>query len=110
MPARFPSSGLGIAIKIDDGAGRAAETVIAAVLDTLELLDEEPCRRSAILRAPVLNTRGDVVGERRPSSALADLRAGLILSNSSDGDGRIVLVALGRRDIRHDRRDRAACR
>jgi len=69
----IPEGGLGIAIKIDDGAGRAAETVIAALLDTLKLLDTSQAAR-AILRAPILNTRGDVVGERRPSSALADLR------------------------------------
>jgi L-asparaginase II len=69
----IPGAGLGIAVKIDDGAGRAAETVVAALLDTLKLLDEsQPAQ--AILRATVLNTRGDVVGERRPSSALADLR------------------------------------
>ena len=69
----IPQTGLGIAIKIDDGAGRAAETVIAALLDTLKLIDGSLAAQ-AILRAPILNTRGDVVGERRPSSALADLR------------------------------------
>jgi L-asparaginase II len=69
----IPETGLGIAIKIDDGAGRAAETVIAALLDTLKLLDGSHAAQ-VILRAPVLNTRGDVVGERRPSSALANLR------------------------------------
>ena len=68
-----PDAGLGIAIKIDDGAGRAAETVIAAVLDSLGLLDMEGAARS-ILRAPVTNTRGTAVGERRPSAALARLR------------------------------------
>jgi len=71
--AWIPEGGLGIAVKIDDGAGRAAETVIAALLDTLKLLDTSQAARP-ILRAPILNTRGDVVGERRPSSALADLR------------------------------------
>jgi L-asparaginase II len=69
----IPGAGLGIAVKIDDGAGRAAETVIASLLDALKLLDESPPAR-AVLRAPILNTRGAIVGERRPSSALADLR------------------------------------
>jgi L-asparaginase II len=69
----IPETGLGIAIKIDDGAGRAAETVIAALLDTLKLLDGRQAAQ-VILRAPILNTRGDVVGERRPSSTLADLQ------------------------------------
>ena len=67
-----PGSGLGIAVKIDDGAGRAAETAIAAILDRLKLLDEsQPAR--AILLAPILHTRGAVVGERRPSAELANL-------------------------------------
>jgi L-asparaginase II len=67
-----PQLGLGIAIKSDDGAGRAAETVIAATLDALQLLDgSEPAR--AILRSPILNTRGAQVGERRPSPVLANL-------------------------------------
>ena len=63
----IPDLGLGIAIKIDDGAGRAAETAIAAVLDRLGLLGNGA---RGILRAPVLNTRGTVVGERRPAAAL----------------------------------------
>ena len=67
----IPGRGLGIAVKIDDGAGRASETVIAAVLDKLGLLGEGA---KTLLRAPVLNTRGTVVGERRPAAALSDLR------------------------------------
>jgi L-asparaginase II len=68
----IPGAGLGIAIKIDDGAGRAAETVIAALLTSLKLLEDSEEART-ILRAPILNTRGAVVGERRPSPALAEL-------------------------------------
>ncbi len=66
----IPGRGLGIAIKIDDGAGRASETVIAAVLDKLALLGESGM---TMLCAPVLNTRRTVVGERRPARALNDL-------------------------------------
>jgi len=66
----IPQMGLGIAIKIDDGAGRASETVIAAVLDKLGLLGDGA---RALLRAPILNTRGTVVGERRPAAALSAL-------------------------------------
>jgi L-asparaginase II len=69
----IPEEGLGIAVKIDDGAGRAAETVIAAILDRLGLLGDDAKAR-AILRAPVLNTVGDIVGERRPAPALAELK------------------------------------
>jgi L-asparaginase II len=73
--AWIPAKGLGVAIKIDDGAGRAAETAIAAVLDQLDLLAPDPKAR-ALLCAPVLNTRGTVVGERRPAAALASIKLG----------------------------------
>lgn len=68
-----PQQGLGIAIKIDDGAGRAAETAIAAVLERLGLLGDDRKARE-ILRAPIVNTRGTIVGERRPSTALTNAR------------------------------------
>jgi L-asparaginase II len=63
----IPEHGLGIALKIDDGATRASETTMAAILDKLGLLNGA----QEILRAPVLNTRGAVVGERRIAEALA---------------------------------------
>jgi L-asparaginase II len=67
----IPGRGLGVALKIDDGAGRAAETAIAAVLDGLDLLGKDQPSR-AVLRAPILNTRDAVVGERRPAAAFVD--------------------------------------
>jgi L-asparaginase II len=67
----LPEHGLGIAIKIDDGAGRASETVIAAVLDKLGLLGDGA---RSLLRAPVRNTRNTEVGERRPAEALERFR------------------------------------
>jgi L-asparaginase II len=69
--AIVPEAGLGIALKIDDGTGRAAETAIGAVLDKLRLIGEYQEARE-IIRAPVLNTRNVVVGERRPAPALND--------------------------------------
>ncbi len=66
-----PQAGLGIALKVDDGAGRAAETAIAVILDKLGLLDANGAARE-ILVAPVTNTRHAVVGERRPARALAE--------------------------------------
>ena len=70
-----PERGLGIAVKIDDGAGRAAETVMAAILDALHLLGSDDAAR-AILRAPISNTRDMIVGERRPALELSQtLRA-----------------------------------
>jgi len=64
-----PEMGLGIAIKADDGGVRAAETVIAAILDKLGVLETG----ADFLRTPVLNTRNWTVGERRPAQALIDV-------------------------------------
>lgn len=69
--AIIPEAGLGIALKIDDGAGRGAETAMAAILDKLGLLGEHREAREMV-RAPVLNTRNAIVGERRPAPALND--------------------------------------
>lgn len=70
--AMIPESGLGIAIKMDDGAARAAETAIAAILTTLGILDETA---RALVHVPVINTRGTIVGEQRPAPALAQISA-----------------------------------
>jgi L-asparaginase II len=71
--AIVPEAGLGIALKIDDGAGRGAETAIAAILDKLGLIGDDKDAR-ALIRAPVLNTRNATVGERRPAAALNESR------------------------------------
>jgi L-asparaginase II len=69
--AILPTLGLGVALKIDDGAGRAAETTIASALIALGAVkDEGPAH--ALAHAPVLNTRNVQVGERRvPKELLA---------------------------------------
>ena len=69
--AIIPEAGLGVALKIDDGAGRGAETAIAAILDKLGVLTDDKDAHE-IIRAPIPNTRGKVVGERRPAKALAE--------------------------------------
>ncbi len=66
----LPERGLGIALKIDDGATRASETAIAAILDKLGVLGDGG---REFLAAPVLNTRGATVGERRPATALSKI-------------------------------------
>lgn len=68
--AMIPGHGIGVALKIDDGAGRAAETAIAFLLARLGLVESESVRELAA--APVVNTRGTVVGERRPAEALRE--------------------------------------
>ena len=70
--AALPEQGLGIAIKCDDGAGRAAEVVLATLL--LRLLDPEEAARNTLtpLANPVLrNWNGIEVGTLRPAAALA---------------------------------------
>ncbi len=66
--AMLPELGLGVALKIDDGAMRAAEIVIAFVLEKLKVIG------AGYATAPVINTRGGAVGERRPADGLKGLR------------------------------------
>jgi L-asparaginase II len=69
--AVLPEKGLGVALKIDDGATRAAETAMANVLTLLNAAD--PAKLAKHLNPAVRNWRGDVVGERRAAEALAKL-------------------------------------
>ena len=62
--------GLGVALKIDDGAGRGAETAIAAVLARLGVVDPADATVAALIQPPVTNSVGRVVGQRRPSTDL----------------------------------------
>jgi L-asparaginase II len=67
--------GLGVALKIDDGAGRASETVIAAILAALGVIDRDHPAIAALVDAKVVDTTGRMVGARRPSAWLtAELR------------------------------------
>ena len=65
--AIIPQLGLGAALKIDDGASRASETAIAALLIALAAVPDEGAA-AALARAPVPNTRGLPIGERRAVS------------------------------------------
>jgi L-asparaginase II len=66
--ATLPALGLGIAVKADDGAGRAAEVILAATLIRLLPAHSETLRR---LANPVLrNWNGMEVGALRPSEEL----------------------------------------
>jgi L-asparaginase II len=62
----IPERGLGIAVKVEDGAQRAQ---FAAVLRALQCLDALPMqlrpRLEEFLHRPIRNTRGEVVGELR---------------------------------------------
>lgn len=74
--AAIPELGLGIALKCDDGASRASEVMMAAVLEAFLDLNDDEARLLADLRQPVLKSRRDAdVGQIRPSpDFLTDLR------------------------------------
>ncbi len=65
--AMLPTLGLGVAIKIWDGAGRAAEIAMAALLDHLGVLPA--AQRAEVLHPPVRNVVGLLVGEMRPAKS-----------------------------------------
>lgn len=70
-----PERGWGIALKIDDGAGRASDVAMANILNELNVLDD--AARSAladVLVKPLVNTLGETVGGIRPGPGLAALR------------------------------------
>ncbi len=80
--------GLGVALKIDDGAGRAAETVIAALLASLGAVDLEHPAIAALTHAKVTDTTGRVVGARRASPWLAaELRGSVAAIAKARQDG-----------------------
>lgn len=69
--AALPEQGLGIAIKIDDGAPRASQATLAALIEKFLPLD---AAESAAVReardVPILNRNGAIVGEVHPAEAL----------------------------------------
>lgn len=61
--AGSPGAELGIALKVEDGARRAAEPALLAVLHRLGLISAEEVAELAMFAEPdVTNTRGEVVG------------------------------------------------
>jgi L-asparaginase II len=72
--AAIPEAGIGVALKIDDGAHRASECAMGAVLSKI------PCLKALfagspteLIRAPVNNVVGKTVGEIAPGPALQEL-------------------------------------
>jgi L-asparaginase II len=69
--AALPELGLGVALKCDDGGGRAAEVMMAAVLERfLSLDDAEAAAVGALARPALRNWNGINVGDLRPAGAL----------------------------------------
>jgi L-asparaginase II len=68
-----PELGLGIAVKCDDGAARAAEVIVAAVLEKLLAGDPPLAATLGALARPVLrNWNGIEVGALRPAGPLVN--------------------------------------
>lgn len=69
--AAIPELGLGIAIKCDDGAGRAGEAIVAAILARLLRADEAlAAKLLEMANAPIGSRIGVKVGALRPAPAL----------------------------------------
>lgn len=66
--AILPDQGLGVAVKIVDGATRASEAAITAILLHLGVLDSADPVVDRYLRAPIRNWRGIATGEIRTSA------------------------------------------
>ena len=75
--AALPQRGLGVAIKIDDGNNaRAAEVVMAAVIEAFVALDDgEAALMHSLSRPALKNWNGIDVGGLRPAEALLSLRS-----------------------------------
>lgn len=71
--AVLPERGLGVALKIDDGGTRGAETSMARVLVLLGVADETSELILKHLKPAIRNWRGDEVGERHVSAALENI-------------------------------------
>jgi L-asparaginase II len=66
--AALPEQGLGIAVKCDDGASRAAEVMLAATL--AQLLPDGRATLEPFVRPTLRNWNGIVIGALRPTDAL----------------------------------------
>lgn len=65
MVAILPEQGLGIALKVTDGAGRASEAAMTALLVRLGVLNAADPAVARYLAGPIRNWRGLVTGELR---------------------------------------------
>lgn len=68
--AILPDLGLGVALKIEDGATRASEVTMAALLVRLGVLEAGDPVVARYLSRPIVNRAGIVAGEERPAPGL----------------------------------------
>ncbi|HMA14238.1 MAG: asparaginase [Bacteroidota bacterium] len=67
----FPDLGLGVALKVDDGAGRAAEVLMGRLLARFGILsEEETAGLGGLFVTPILNRAGRLVGDVRPAAQI----------------------------------------
>ena len=68
--AALPGTGLGVAIKIDDGAARAAEVAMGAVIRRFVNMDEDASAAlAAVFEPAIANWNGRRTGDIRPGDA-----------------------------------------
>ena len=68
--AALPGTGLGVAIKIDDGAARAAEVAMGAVIRRFVNMDEDASAAlAAVFEPAITNWNGRRTGDLRPGDA-----------------------------------------
>lgn len=59
--------GIGVAVKVEDGAARAQYPALLRALQLLDVLPGTlPPRLEELVRRPIRNTRGEIVGDMRP--------------------------------------------
>lgn len=76
--AAFRDTGIGVALKCDDGASRAAEVTMAAIIDALVPMSDDERRALRPLVRPVLrNWRKTAIGELRPADDVFDAIRGI---------------------------------
>jgi L-asparaginase II len=68
--AALPEQGLGIAVKCDDGGGRAAEVMMAAMLERFLPKGADVSAQAPLVRPSLRNWNGTTVGSIRPAEAL----------------------------------------
>ena len=68
--AALPELGLGIAVKCDDGAGRAAEVMLAAAIARFLNSDADRAALARYVRPVMRNWNGIEVGSLRPTAAI----------------------------------------
>ena len=71
--AALPQFGLGVALKCDDGATRAAEIMMSAVLRHVGVLDKAlQIKPGSRITTPVTNRKGDHIGDVRLTQAMKE--------------------------------------